>query len=65
MSIFSSPQGGNTDSAAPAVKYGLRDRGEKKVERPQQGVFKSVKNQVETVAKRSINLQKFKPDEGD
>ena len=39
----------------------LRDMGEKKVERPEEGILKSVKNQVETVAKRTINLQKFKP----
>ena len=40
----------------------LQDRGEKKVERPEQGISTFVNNQVETVAKRSINLLKFKPE---
>ena len=40
----------------------LQYRGEMKVEKPEQGIFRSVKNEVETVAKRSINLQKFEPD---
>ena len=39
-----------------------RDRREKKLERPEEGIFKSGKNQVESVAKCSINLQKFNPD---
>jgi len=40
----------------------LGDRREKKAERPEQGIFKWVKNQVEAMAKCSTNLQKFKPD---
>ena len=40
----------------------LQDRGEKKVERPEQGIFTFVNNQVETVAKHSINLLKFQPE---
>ena len=43
----------------------LWDRGEKKAETPEQGIFKPVKNEVETVAKCSINLQNFKPDAAD
>ena len=62
MSIFSSPRGGNTDSAAPAVKYGSAGQRADESRGPEQGIFKSVKNQVERVAKHSINLQKFKPD---
>ena len=37
-------------------------QGEKKVDRSEEGIFNSVKSQVETGAKRGINLQKFKPD---
>jgi len=36
----------------------LGDRGEKKAERPEQGNFKWVMNQVEAVTKCSTNLQK-------
>lgn len=39
----------------------LRDTGEKKGETPEEGIFKPVKNQAETVAKRTIHLQKCKP----
>jgi len=40
----------------------LGDRREKKAERPEQGIFKWMMNQVEAMAKCSTNLQKFKLD---
>lgn len=60
MSLFSSPWGGNTDSAAPAAKYGSVGHGGQACKETRRGNCQIC--EVETVAKHSINLQKFKPD---